>query len=213
MKNLLIFASGSATGGGSGFEQLVIRNVTGELKCRIVGVVSNHENGGVKEKAQKSGVPFYYFNGPFTAENYQHFVQNTKADFVALSGWIKPARGLDPRTTFNIHPGPLPKFGGKGMYGHHVHEAVLAAFRSGKIQYSAVTMHFVTEEYDKGPICMEVKIPIYHADTVETLAARVNQAEHEWQWVCTNKIIKGEISWNGVDPFSVCNVIRIALIT
>jgi folate-dependent phosphoribosylglycinamide formyltransferase PurN len=97
------------------------------------------------------------------------------------------------------------------MYGHHVHEAVLAAFKAGKIKYSAVTMHFVTEEYDKGPTCMEVRVPVFEADTVETLAKRVNEAEHEWQWHCTDKIINGEIYWDGVNPFSVVGAVNVPI--
>lgn len=152
---ILVFASGSAEGGGSGFEKLVLASRGGSLDADIVGVVSNHANGGVRSRADKPDVPFLHFAKPWTGEAYQKFASESGADFFALSGWLKLVAGLDPitrfnsQTVFNIHPGPLPNFGGPGLYGHHVHEAVMAAFRRGEITHSAVSMHFVTGEYDR----------------------------------------------------------------
>lgn len=194
---LLILASGTATGGGSGFENLVKAQHNGHLSARIVGVVSNHENGGVREKARELEVPFTYFPGPYTAEEYQKIVEKTEAQFVALSGWLKLVAGLDPRTTFNIHPGPLPRFGGKGMYGHHVHEAVMKAYKRGEIKESAVTMHFVTEKYDEGPVFFRKCVEILPTDTAETLGKRVNAVEHAWQAGITNKVVNRQITWDG----------------
>jgi len=202
MKNLLIFASGSANGGGSGAGKLIENAISGKLEANIVGLISNHSSGGVYKLAQEFGIPFFHFISP-EKEEYQYFFKRTKADFTALSGWIKHVIGLDPRNTFNIHPGPLPKFGGKGMYGHHVHEAVLNAYKNGKIKYSAVTMHFVTDEYDRGPICFEFDVPIYDSDTADTLGIRVNKYEHEWQYYVTNMIVTGKIYWDGKNPFSL----------
>lgn len=203
MKKLLIFASGDAEGGGSGFQKLVEAAMYRFMKVKIVGVVSNHAKGGVYNRAKKLGVPFFYFNGPWTAENYQRLFSKTDADFVALSGWIKKVVGLSPRTTINIHPGPLPAFGGKGMFGHHVHEAVIAAFKRGEIKQTQVCMHFVTEQYDQGPIFFRFNIDILNEDTAETLAARVNRVEHEFQAYFTNRVINGDIFWDGEDPTSL----------
>lgn len=197
---LLIFSSGTAEGGGSGFENLVKARDGGVLNAEIVGVVSNHELGGVRERANRLGVPFIYFEKPFTEERYQQIVRESEAEFVALSGWLKLVSGLDPRTTFNIHPGPLPKFGGKGMYGHFVHEKVLEAYKKGEVTHSAVTMHFVTPIYDEGPIFFRQEVAILPTDTAEILGKRVNEAEHEWQPIITNKVVSREISWDGKDP-------------
>jgi phosphoribosylglycinamide formyltransferase-1 len=207
--NLLIFASGTKTGGGSGFEKLVEARNAGILKANLVGVVSNHENGGVAERAKRLGVPFIHFAGPFTAEEYQRIVSESGADFVALSGWLKLVSGLDPRTTFNIHPGPLPLFGGAGMYGHHVHEAVMRAYQNGEVTHSAVSMHFVTERYDEGPLFFEAGVEILPTDTASTLGQRVNAKEHEWQAKITNKVIHGEIGWDGEHPDSLFGSIKI----
>ncbi len=198
--NLLVFASGSATGGGSGFQKLVEATKSDVLGAHIVGVVSNHPNGGVRKLARKLGIPFTYFPGPYTADEYQAIYRETSADFVSLSGWLKMVRGLPPDKTINIHPGPLPEFGGKGMYGHHVHEAVMRAYRKGKVTHSAVCMHFVTEEYDEGPLFLRHQVEIILGDTADTLGARVNAAEHEYQAVLTNLVVTGRISWDGKNP-------------
>ncbi len=194
---LAVMASGTKTGGGSGFENLVKASRDGRLDAAIF-VISNHENGGVRERANKLGVPFTYFPGPWTAENYRKITEG--ADFVALSGWLKMVYGLDPKTTFNIHPGPLPKFGGDGMYSHHVHEAVVSAYRRGEIAESAVTMHFVIEGYDKGPIFFAEKVEMRPDDTPESLQVRVNMAEHKFQPLVTQAVLRGEVSWDGKDP-------------
>lgn len=194
---LIIFSSGTKTGGGSGFENMVKSARNGILEAEIVAVVSNHEAGGVRERANQLGVPFILFQGPFEKDEYQKIIRETRAEWVTLSGWLKLVVELDPTRTFNIHPGPLPRFGGKGMYGHHVHEAVMEAFRRGEITHSAVTMHFVTPVYDEGPIIFSLPVEILMDDTAETLGARVLKAEHEWQPKITNMIVAGEISWDG----------------
>jgi len=202
---LIVFASGSESGGGSGFENLCQSALNGTLNAQIVAVVSNYPHGGVKERADKFNIPFVYFPSPWTAERYQQIVQETGAEFVALSGWLKFVQGLNPKKTFNIHPGPLPRFGGQGMYGRHVHEAVMKAYRDGKITHSAVTMHFVVDndDYNRGPIIFQKEVPIFSDDTPETLGKRVNEMEHIWQPIVTEAILCGDISWDGVNPESL----------
>jgi folate-dependent phosphoribosylglycinamide formyltransferase PurN len=200
---LVVFASGSATGGGSGFEKLVVASREGVLNAEIIAVVSNYVCGGVCKRAEKLGVPFFHFPPPWSAEEYQKWVKCCAADFVALSGWLKLVFGLDPRITFNIHPGPLPDFGGPGMYGHYVHQAVLKAYRDGTITHSAVSMHFVTDEYDRGPVFFRMPVEINPSDTADDIGTRVNQQEHVWQPGITNLVVNGKISWDGKDPNSV----------
>ena len=200
---LIIFSSGTKDGGGSGFKELVENMLTGVLDTEIVAVVSNHENGGVRKIADEYGVKFIYFNGPFTAEEYQSIVKETGAEWVSLSGWLKLVLGLDPRKTINIHPGRIPQFGGDGMYGHFVHEATMEAYKRSEIEYSAVTMHFVTEIYDDGPVFFEYLVWIRKDDTPETLAQRVNKIEHGWQSYITNLVIHEKIKWDGVNRNSL----------
>lgn len=193
---VLVFASGDAKGGGSGFQELVEFSRTNPpvLDARIVGVISNHPEGGVRRRADALRIPFEYWSGPFDAQGYRTFVQKYQADFVMCSGWLKFVRGLDPARTVNIHPGPLPRFGGPGMYGHHVHEAVIAAYRRGEITQSAVTMHFVDETaYDHGPIFFQMPVLIRPEDDAETLAKRVNEKERAWQSYMLNLVVHGYI--------------------
>jgi phosphoribosylglycinamide formyltransferase-1 len=108
-------------------------------------------------------------------------------------------QGLDPTKTINIHPGPLypgteHHFGGKRMYGHHVHEAVIQAFREGKLTHSEITMHFVNDRYDEGSVFFRYPVSIFPDDTAETLGQRVNQAEHKRQPKMTDLVVQGEIA-------------------
>jgi len=193
--HVLVFASGSKTGGGSGFEMMVRASWTRPplLDARICGVITNHADGGVWHKAQALGVRSEYWAGPYTATGYRNFVKYFAADYVMLSGWLKLVTGLDPARTINIHPGPLPRFGGPNLYGHYVHEAVLAAYQRGEITHTAVTMHFVDEVYDRGPVFFAHPVPIEPSDTPETLAARVNLAEHAWQPRVLNYIVHQQV--------------------
>ena len=201
MKKIIIFASGTKDGGGSGFENLVNATKNGILNAQIMAVVSNHENGGVRERADRLGIKFIHFPAPWIAEKYKEITRD--ANLVCLSGWLKLVTGLDPKKTINIHPGPLPRFGGAGMYGHHVHEAVMEACKNPdlanrqRVTHSAVSMHFVTEKYDEGPLFFSQSVPILPNDTAETLAKRVNEAEHKWQPIITQKVLSDEISWDG----------------
>jgi phosphoribosylglycinamide formyltransferase-1 len=193
---VLAFASGDEKGGGSGFQELVefSRTKPPVLDAQIVGVISNHENGGVRRRADALHIPFEYWPGPFDAEGYRAFVKKYQADFVMCSGWLKFVRGLDPTRTINIHPGPLPQFGGARMYGHYVHEAVIAAYHRGEISQSAVTMHFVDEAaYDHGPIIFQMPVLIRSDDDAESLAKRMNEKERAWQSHILNLVVHRHI--------------------
>lgn len=200
---LIVFASGTKDGGGSGFENLVLstRGDAAILQAEIVAVVSNHQHGGVYERAKRLGIPFVYMQAPYTALAYADIVTKHDAEWVALSGWLKKTTGLDPQRTFNIHPGPLfdldGRFGGPGMYGSHVHDAVHKAYAQGLLQTSAVSMHFVTEGYDEGPVFFEYRVPINGDMSPDDIQNAVNTQEHYWQPRITHSVIHGEISWDG----------------
>jgi phosphoribosylglycinamide formyltransferase-1 len=193
---VLVFASGDEKGGGSGFQELVEFSRTNPpvLDAQIIGVISNHRYGGVRKRADALDIPFEHWSGPFSAKGYRTFVEKYQADFVMCSGWLKFVRGLDPAKTVNIHPGPLPQFGGPGMYGHYVHEAVMAAYHRGEIIQSAVTMHFVDDvAYDNGPIVFQMPVLIRPDDDAETLAKRVNEKERAWQSHILNLVVHRHI--------------------
>lgn len=201
---IVVFASGTPQGGGSGFENLVLSDA---LDADIVGVVSNHEHGGVRARAEKHRVPFIYMLEPYDAETYKRVCAELGAEWAALSGWLKKIVGLDSAKTFNIHPALLSfengRFGGKGMYGHHIHEAVKEALDAGEIHESGFSMHFTTDEYDRGPVFFEYRVPIVKGMSAEDIAFVVNAAEHEWQPRITNMVVHGEISWDGMDRKSL----------
>lgn len=212
---IIVFASGTRDGGGSGFENLVKASRTGFLDAEIVAVVSNQEHGGVRERADRLGVLFIYFPGPYDAGNYSSILQKTSMEpapwsrsgftgWVALSGWFKQVKGLDPRRTFNIHPALLSqlggRFGGKGMYGTHLYEAIKTAYEAGEIRETGFTMHFVTDELDRGPAFFEYRIPLRKGMTADDIEKAVRAAEHEWQPKITNMVVHGEIAWDGKNP-------------
>lgn len=205
---LVVFASGTKDGGGSGFENLVNATKDGVLDAEIVAVVSNHERGGVRKRADRLGIPFIYFAGPYDAYHYSNILQNIgirKSEiWIALSGWLRKVEGLDPRKTFNIHPALLSqlggRFGGEGMYGMRVREAVKEALDAGEVSESGVSMHFVTGEYDRGPVFFECRVPLKKGMSAEEIAKAVNKAEHEWQPKLTNLVVHGKIRWDGKDP-------------
>jgi formyltetrahydrofolate-dependent phosphoribosylglycinamide formyltransferase len=173
---LAIFASGS----GSNAEQ-IMAYFDGHPSIEVTLVVSNKADAGVLAKALTRRVETLvikkdnFFNG----DGYIPLLKEKQIDFIALAGFllkIPPAliRAF-PARIVNIHPALLPKYGGKGMYGHFVHEAVVAA---GEAE-SGITIHFVDEQYDHGATIFQATCPVNPQDTPVSLAAKVLQLEHQ----------------------------------
>lgn len=198
---IVVFASGTKDGGGSGFQAVVEASRQGELVANVVAVVSQYEDGGVRKRALKLNVPFVHFTKRL---EYQGIVSEYEADYVLLSGWTSLATGLDPTRTINVHPAPLPEFGGKGMYGLSVHHAVLKAFDNGTLIFTSLTMHFVTEKFDAGLVFFRWPIRVFSNDTATTLRDRVKSFEHTWVSRILNRVVRGEIRLPDVnDPASL----------
>jgi formyltetrahydrofolate-dependent phosphoribosylglycinamide formyltransferase len=165
-----------ASGGGTNMQAL-LDTLGPDAPARVVRVVSNRADAGALERARQAGVPTTVLRDPADAAELQRALGD--ADLVVLAGYVKlvpPAAVARFRhRLINIHPALLPDFGGPGMYGRRVHEAVLA---SGAAE-SGVTVHYVDEQYDRGPIIAQRRVPIRPDDTPDTLAARVLAAEHE----------------------------------
>eukprot|EP00775_Hariotina_reticulata_P006456 gene6456-6685_t len=161
----------------------------GAINAEIVAVVSDVPSCGGVQYAQQQGVTTLtypaskkgLFPGLTPQELVQQLTQQLGAEYVILAGYLKliPAELVRSykRRMLNIHPGLLPSFGGKGMYGERVHQAVVA---SGA-RFSGPTVHFVDEEYDTGPILAQRVVPVYPTDSPKQLASRVLEQEPEQQ--------------------------------
>ncbi len=172
IKRLLIFISGS----GSNARRLIEEFKT-DSKVSIIGVVSSRLNSEMETFCQVNEVPFQT-NSFQDAEDYLEIAQEFRPDFIILAGFLKkiPVELIQkfPRQIFNIHPSLLPKFGGKGMYGIHVHEAVLAANE----KETGITIHIVNEEFDKGEHLAQFRTSIAESETVQSLQVKIHELEH-----------------------------------
>ena len=193
-KRILVFASGTKTGGGSGFEFLVRACRDGRINGEVVGVISQHAQGGTRRIARRLHVPFRLFRG---RRDYQNLLSEFQPDLTILWGWTQFAFGLNSRTTINVHPAPLPAFGGKGMYGLAVHAAVLEAFKRHELTHSEVCLHFVTREYDKGPVFFRQRVPLLASDTPTKLREKMKEHERAAIIFALPLLLAGNIFWDG----------------
>ncbi len=173
-----IFLSGS----GSNFQSLLDSTRSKRLQATVVCVASNRPDAYGLVRAKDASIPTIHLSYPMTEQAIDQLAQ-TLTDFrvecILLAGFLRkvPEKILRvySRRILNIHPALLPKFGGKGMYGHHVHEAVLA---SG-VTESGATVHLVDSEYDTGEILAQQSVLVFPNDTADSLSRRVLEVEHE----------------------------------
>lgn len=176
MINLAVFASGS----GSNAENL-IRYFDGHPEIRVNLVLSNKSDALVLQRAERLNVPAVTFNKNdfYHSDNVLKILSDYQIDGVVLAGflWLIPDNLLKtfPQRILNIHPALLPRYGGKGMYGRYVHEAVVA---NGEKE-TGITIHLVNAEYDKGEILFQAHCPVLPDDTSETVAAKVHALEYQ----------------------------------
>lgn len=176
MKNLAIFASGSGTNAEN-----IARLFHQGNQVRVAVVLCNRKDAGVFGRMERLGVPCLYIPSSVWDNEPEKIVDTLKPydiDLVVLAGFmrtVQPAiiRAYEGRMV-NIHPSLLPAYGGKGMYGHHVHEAVIAAGE----KKSGVTVHYVTDRIDGGEIVMQQSVDITPEDTPETLEAKIHPVEY-----------------------------------
>lgn len=176
MPKIAIFASGS----GTNAENLIQSYQNTEIT--VVRVYCNNPNAGVIERAKRLNVPVCLFSKSDLWDNSTILdtLQHDAIDCIVLAGFMMllPQYIIDSyrNRIVNIHPSLLPKYGGKGMFGHHVHEAVLA---NGEKE-SGITIHLVNEEYDNGKPLFQTTCVVEATDTPETLAARVHDLEYRY---------------------------------
>ena len=185
MKNIAIFASGS----GSNAEKIVEHFRDSTAVC-VKLILCNNPEAAVIERATRLNIPLQLFDRQqFKSDFILTILQENEIDWIILAGflWLIPKNLIVafPNKIINIHPALLPKFGGKGMYGHFVHEAVVAA---GEME-SGITIHYVNEHYDEGQYIFQASFPILPTDTPEDVAKKGQVLEYEY----FAKVIEGKL--------------------
>ena len=175
--HLAIFASGT----GSNAQQ-IINHFRHSPSVRVSLIVCNKPGAGVLQIADKEGIPSLLIDREtfFRGHHYLPELQQTGINFIVLAGflWKIPHALIEayPRKIVNIHPALLPKYGGKGMYGSFVHEAVVAA----QEPESGITIHYVDEHYDHGDVIFQARCPITPADDAASLSQKIHALEHQY---------------------------------
>ncbi len=174
MHSLIIFASGAGTN-----TQAIIDYFKRNAIARVSMIVCNKPDAGVLDIALNEEIPFLIVDRKNINETLIiDQMETCKASLIVLAGflWKIPDNIIKafPNKIINIHPALLPNHGGKGMYGHHVHHAVLNA----KQEESGITIHYVNEVYDSGDIILQARCKVYQNDTVTSLAERIHHLEH-----------------------------------
>lgn len=174
-KKLVLFASGSGSN---------VENIAGHFKddpkVSISGVLCNKTQAGVVERCRRLGLPLYCFNRPAweSPEGIMGLLKALGPDLIILAGflWKIPQEMVRayPNKIINIHPALLPGYGGRGMYGMHVHQAVI---ESGDRE-SGISIHYVNEAYDEGAIIRQEKVKVSPGDTPESLASKIHELEY-----------------------------------
>lgn len=176
-RNIAIFASGNGTNAEN-----IIKYFSGNKDIKVKIVMANKADAFVLERAHRLGIPTLYINREQWADatHILTLLHEQQIDFIVLAGFL--ARIPDallhayPNRIVNIHPSLLPKFGGKGMYGNKVHEAVVTA---GETE-SGITIHYLNEHYDEGQIIAQYRCPVLPDDTPQDVATRVHALEYEY---------------------------------
>lgn len=177
MKNIAIFASGSGTNA-----EKIMDYFRDHTHARVCLLLSNKKDAYALTRAEKFDVPWYVFSREefYESDIVIDMLRANKIDLIVLAGflWLVPVELIRafPGKIINIHPALLPKYGGKGMYGMRVHEAVI---NSGDKE-SGITIHYVNENYDKGKIIFQGKCRITPEDNPESLAAKIHQLEYKY---------------------------------
>ena len=170
------------SGSGTSLENL-FEHIDAGLPAEVVCVLSSKKSAFGLQRAEKRQVPAFAIPrrdfpdvGAFNDALHER-LSEFEPDLVCLLGFLSPfeMRGRYANRTLNVHPALIPAFSGKGYYGHHVHEAVLAA----GVKLTGATVHFASDDYDDGPILLQQAIPVEEDDTAESLAERVQAVERE----------------------------------
>lgn len=190
MTRIAIFASGSGTNAEN-----IIRFFANKSDAAVAAVFCNKQNAAVIEKAQRMGVETVIFGRHefYDTEIVYKLLVDKEIDLIVLAGflWLMPENIVNAFhfKIINIHPALLPAYGGKGMYGSRVHEAVIAA---GETE-SGISIHFVNTRYDEGSIIHQSKCSVDENDTPESLAAKIHELEYTYYPEVVYQVAKGNL--------------------
>ena len=180
-----------ASGNGSNAENLILQQPSELLQYPLI--ITDNAQAGVLQRAKRLGVATHVFSRADFREGTAvlQLLQDEKIDAIVLAGFLSriPQNIVEhyPSRIINIHPALLPRFGGKGMYGHFVHEAVLAAGE----EVSGITIHYVDAEYDHGSTLCQATCPVYPSvDTPDSLAERIHHLEHLYYPVAVRQMVQ-----------------------
>lgn len=197
--NIAVFASGR----GSNFQAILDAIQKGFLPARVCAVISNNSTAGALVTARTQNIPaFHLSQKQFPSEDafsktLLSLLQDHGVQFIALAGYLKkllpPVVERYRNKITNVHPALLPSFGGPGMYGHHVHEAVIAA----GVKVSGATVHLVDEAYDRGPIVLQKAVEVLPNDDALSLAATVLTIEHEIYPMALKAFAENRVEFKG----------------
>ena len=187
MKNIVIFASGS----GSNAEAIINHFKFSDL-ARVTAVFTNKADAGIIARAKSHNIPFEVFSkAEFSNLSFIDLVQSYQPELIVLAGFLLkiPENFVQafPNKIINIHPALLPKYGGKGMYGTHVHQAVFENRESA----SGMTIHYVNEHYDQGSIIFQESTDITTCTSAEEIAKKVLTLEHKNYPKVIEKLVAG----------------------
>ncbi|MFD2873783.1 phosphoribosylglycinamide formyltransferase [Mucilaginibacter ximonensis] len=175
-KRIAIFASGSGSNA-----QKIMEHFKRSADAEVVLILTNNPQAYVLQRADNFEIPSHVFTRQefYETDDVIRMLKNLQVDLIVLAGflWLVPKSLLAafPNKIINLHPALLPKFGGKGMYGDHVHKAVLAAGE----EESGITIHFANEQFDEGEIIHQSKFKIEPGDSLEMIKFKGQQLEHQ----------------------------------
>lgn len=186
MKKIAIFVSGNGTN-----LQRIAEYFSSNNDVEIRLVVCNNPNAYAIERARKLGIPVHMITKTtFTDTSFTRELTDMHIDLIVLAGflWLLPECLIKafPNKIINIHPALLPKYGGKGFYGEHVHKAVVEA----KEPFSGITIHYVNEKYDNGAIIFQAKVALSENETPESLAAKIHELEQKHFPVVIEQVLR-----------------------
>jgi phosphoribosylglycinamide formyltransferase 1 len=176
MKKIVIFASGSGTNAENIIKYFVSKNLG-----TVVAVFTNNPNAKVIERAKNHNIPTVIFSKEDLIERkVLQKINNLQPDLIVLAGFLLkfPQNIIDayPNQIINIHPALLPKYGGKGMYGMHIHQAII----ENKEPETGITVHYVNENYDEGAIIFQKSVSVTDCKTPEEVAQKIHELEMEY---------------------------------